>query len=67
MTNDARLNGISDSMNMNLSKLQKIVKDSEGWSAVVHAIERAGHDHQLNNHPCKEITIMKKKLFKKVF
>ena len=50
-------------MDMNLSKLQKIVKDSEAWSAVVHAIERVGRDYQLNNHPCNEIPIMKRKLF----
>ena len=63
MTNDAWLNSITDSMNRNLSKLQKIVKDSEAWSAVVHAIERVGHDYQLNNHSCNEIPIMKRKLF----
>ena len=63
MTNDAWLNGITDSMNRNLSKLQKIVKDSEAWSAVVHVIEKVGNDYQLNNHPCNEITIMKRKLF----
>ena len=28
--------GITDSMNMNLSKLQEIVKDIEGWHAAVH-------------------------------
>ena len=32
------LDGITDSMNMNLSKLQKIVKDREAWSAAVHGI-----------------------------
>ena len=28
--------GITDSMDMNLSKLQEIVKDREGWCAPVH-------------------------------
>ena len=30
------LGGITDSMNMSLSKLQEIVKDREDWCAVVH-------------------------------
>ena len=38
------LDGITDSMNMNLSKLQEIVKDREVWRAVVHGVKRVGHD-----------------------
>ena len=30
------LNSIIDSMDMNLSKLRKILKDSKAWHAVVH-------------------------------
>ena len=32
------LDGITDSMDMNLSKLQEIVKDREAWHIAVHGI-----------------------------
>ena len=35
------LNGISDSMNMSLSKLQEMVKDRETWRAVVHGVAKS--------------------------
>ena len=38
------LDGITDSTNMSLSKLQKIVKHRETWHAAIHGVKRAGHD-----------------------
>ena len=32
------LDGITDSMDMNLSELWKILKDREGWRAVIHGV-----------------------------
>ena len=34
------LDVITDSMVMNLSKLQEIVKDREAWSATIHTISK---------------------------
>ena len=35
-----RLDGVTNSMNMNLSKLQEIVKDREIWPAAVHVVTK---------------------------
>ena len=36
-----RLDGITDSVDINLSKLQEMVKDREAWLAAIHGVSKS--------------------------
>ena len=53
------LDGIINSIDMNLSKLQKMVKDREPWHAAFHGLQRVGHDWATEKHKSSRIQMFR--------
>ena len=49
-----RLDDITDSIDMNLSKLRETVKDGEAWRAAVHGVTKS---HDLATQQQQELTL----------
>ena len=44
------LDGITDSLDLNLGKLREMVRDRETWHAAVHVVSESDMTWQLNNN-----------------
>jgi len=52
-----RLHSITDSMDVSLSKLRKMVKDREAWRAALHGVTESDTTWQLDNSNKKLPTV----------
>ena len=51
------MDGITDSTDVSLSKLQQTVKNREAWHAAVHGVAKSHTTEQLNNRNLLELGI----------
>ena len=47
MTEDEMVDGVINSMDMSLNKIQEMVKDREPWHAAVHGVTKSQIRHNL--------------------
>ena len=51
------LDGITDSMDMSLSKLRELVMDREAWRAVIHGVAKTEQSNPCNQEPILFVSV----------